>query len=136
MLEFCLRLGGLLLLALAAVHVTFPNRFHWADELARLSPLNRQMFLVHVSYIVFVVASMGILSLFFPHALLQKSILSRCVLVWLFLFWFSRLFVQWFVYDRRLWQGNRCHTTVHFVFTGLWLYLSTLYGWALWQQLS
>jgi hypothetical protein len=134
MLELCLRIAGLLLLALAVAHVTFPKRFQWAEELARLSLLNRQMFLVHVGYIVFLVASMGGLSLVFPGALMEKSSLSRLVLAWLCLFWLSRLFVQWLIYDRALWRGNRFHTTVHFAFTGLWIYLSTVYGWALWRQ--
>ena len=134
MLETCMRIAGVLLLLLAAAHITFPKRFHWAEELARLSLLNRQMFLVHVCYIVFLVASMGTLSLIFTDALLEKTTLAKIVLAWLFLFWFSRLFVQWLVYDRTLWRGDPFHTAVHFAFTGLWLYLSVVYGWALWRQ--
>jgi hypothetical protein len=87
MLDFCLRLAGLLLILLAAAHVTFPKRFHWADELARLSLLNRQMFLVHVGYIVFVLISMGVLSLAFTSTLIERSYLAKLVLAWLFLFW-------------------------------------------------
>jgi hypothetical protein len=134
MLELCLRVAGALLLLLAAAHVTFPKRFSWAEELARLSLLNRQMFLVHVGYIVFLVASMGALSLFFTEALLEGTSLSRLVAGWLFLFWFSRLIVQWVVYDRALWQGDRLNTAVHVLFTGFWLYLSIVYGWAVWRQ--
>ncbi|MEX2317627.1 MAG: hypothetical protein WD669_10785 [Pirellulales bacterium] len=134
MLITCLRIAGVLLILLATAHVTFPKRFQWAQELARLSLLNRQMFLVHVGYIVYLVASMGLLSLFFTRALIEQSLLARLVLAWLFLFWFSRLFVQWLVYDQSLWRGNRFHTAVHFIFTGMWMYLSAVYGWALWRQ--
>jgi hypothetical protein len=136
MLETCLRIAGLLLILLAAAHVTFPKRFQWAQELPRLSLLNRQMFLVHVGYIVFLVAAMGVLSLVFTGALVERTLLARLVLAWLFVFWFSRLFVQWLVYDRSLWQGNRFNTAVHFVFTSLWVYLSVVYGWALWRQFA
>jgi hypothetical protein len=136
MLETCLRIAGLLLILLASIHVTFPKRFAWGEELARLSLLNRQMFLVHVGYIVFTVGAMGALSLVFPQALIEKSLLARLVLAWLLLFWFSRLFVQWLVYDKALWRGDRFHTAVHFVFTGLWAYLAIVYGWALWLQFT
>jgi hypothetical protein len=136
MLEISLRLAGLLLIVLAAAHVTFPKRFHWADELPRLSLLNRQMFLVHVWYIVFTVASMGVLSLVFTEVLIERSPLARFVLAWLCFFWLSRLVVQWFVYDRALWVGNRVHTGVHVCFTAMWCYLSLVYGWALWRQLA
>jgi hypothetical protein len=135
-LEICLRIAGLLLILLAAVHVTFPKRFHWAEELARLSLLNHQMFLVHVGYIVFVLVSMGVLSLVFTNTLTERSFLARLMLAWLVLFWCSRLVVQWFVYDRRLWIGDRFHTAVHLLFSAFWGYLSFVYGWALWKQFS
>lgn len=136
MLETCLRIAGLLLLALAAAHVVFPKRFHWSEELSRLSLLNRQIFLVHVFYIVVLVGSMGLLSLVFTPALLEHTLLARIVLAWLCAFWLSRLAVQWLVYDASLWQDDPLNTGVHFAFTGLWAYLALVYGWAFWQQLS
>lgn len=136
MLTTCLRAAGILLIVLAAAHFTFPKRFQWADELSRLSLLNRQMFLVHVGYIVFVLVSMGVLSLVFPETLLAPSLLAKLVLAWLCVFWLSRLVVQWFVYDRKLWVGNRVNTGVHFLFTFMWCFLSLVYGWALWRQFT
>jgi hypothetical protein len=94
------------------------------------------MFLVHVSYIVFVLISVGVLSLLFTDVLIERTFLARLVLAWLLLFWASRLVVQWFVYDRQLWVGNSLHTAVHLLFTALWVYLSCVYGWALWRQFS
>jgi hypothetical protein len=136
MLEICLRIAGVLLILLAAAHVKFPRRFHWSEELPRLSRLNHQMFLVHVWYIVFLLASMGILSLVFTEALLTRTLLARLVLAFLCVFWATRLVVQWFVYDRQLWVGNRLNTGIHILFTAMWCYLSLVYGWALWRQLS
>ena len=37
----------------------FPRQFRWREELARLSLLNRQIFLVHTFFIVLVVTMMG-----------------------------------------------------------------------------
>lgn len=136
MLETCLRIAGLLLLLLAAAHVFFPKQFHWSEELARLSLLNRQIFLVHVVYIVVLVTSMGLLSLVFTQALVEHTLLARLVLAWLCLFWLSRLAVQWLVYDASLWRGNRLHTAAHLALTCLWIYLTLVYGWAFWRQVA
>ena len=132
----CLRIAGALLLLLACSHVVFPKRFHWAEELPRLSLLNRQMFLVHTFFIALLVAFMGILSLVFPEALLERSQLGRVVLAGLTIFWATRLLFQWFVYDRRLWRGQPFNTFVHYTFTAFWIYLTAVFGWALWRQFS
>jgi hypothetical protein len=130
-----LRIAGLLLLGLSASHAFFPGRLGWKEDLARLTPLNRQIFLVHTFFIVLVVTMMGILSLAFAGELLAPSPLARVVLAGLTLFWGARLVVQWFVYDKSLWKGNRLNTVVHVVFTVLWTYLTAVYGAALWIQL-
>jgi hypothetical protein len=133
-LLICLRIVGILLIALALVHLDFPRRFHWAEELSRLSPLNRQVFVVHTFFIALVVAMMGVLSALFPHLLLERSGLARVVLAGLASFWAIRLVFQWFVYDKSLWKGQRFNTLIHFVFTGLWSFFSGVYFWALWEQ--
>ena len=133
-LELHLRLAGALHLVLAALHVVFPKRFHWKEELARLSLLNRQMFLVHTGFICLVLVMLGSLSLFAPHALLEPTPLSRLVLGGIATFWGLRLLVQWFVYDARLWRGDRFNTAVHVAFSVLWAYFAAVYAGALWLR--
>jgi hypothetical protein len=133
-LELALRLAGALQIALAAMHVVFPNRFDWKEELARLSLLNRQMFLVHTVFICVVLVLVGSLSLLAPHALLEPTPLSRLVLGGIAAFWGLRLVVQLFVYDTRLWRGNRFNTLVHVVFCVLWAYLVAVYAGAFLRQ--
>ncbi|HRX84807.1 MAG TPA: hypothetical protein P5572_07300, partial [Phycisphaerae bacterium] len=55
------------------------------------------------------------------------SMLARLVLIGLAVFWMVRLIVQLFVYDRRLWLGDRFNTTMHVMFTCLWSYLLFTY---------
>lgn len=130
-----LRVAGSLLLLLAALHFFMPARFHWKEELARLSLLNRQIFWVHTFFVALVLAMMGALSAFGAPALLQRSALSRFVLAGFALFWLLRLGFQWFVYDRALWRGQRFNTAVHVLFTALWTYLTAVYAAGLLQQL-
>ena len=108
----CLRIGGTILLLLALAHFSFAERFHWAEELPRLSLINRQIFLVHTFFIAMVVTMMGILSLVFPELLVDRSPLARLVLAGLAIFWGTRLVFQWFVYDRALWRGDRFNTAI------------------------
>ncbi len=125
--EWHLRIAGALQLALALAHLLFPRRFNWAQELARLSLLNRQIFHVHTLFVCVVLAMFGALSLLAPEALLEPSALSRLVLVGIAGFWALRLYCQWFVYDAVLWRGRRFETAMHAVCTLLWLYLTAVY---------
>jgi len=64
-LSLHLKIVGASLLLLAVAHAFFPRRFGWAEELSRLSPLNRQMFQVHCFFIGLVLFMFGLLSLCF-----------------------------------------------------------------------
>ena len=134
--EYHLRIAGVLLLFLVGLNAVLPKRFHWKDELARLSLVNRQIFVVHCMFIGLMLAMMGVLSIVYTDALLQPTPLAIPVLAGLFTFWSVRLFIQWFYYDRKLWVGHPFNTFVHFAFTGLWIYFSTVYGWALYLQFA
>ena len=134
-LELQLRIAGALQLALAALHVRFPRWFNWRTELARLSLLNRQLFIVHDLFVVLVVILFGALSLFGAGALLEPSRLAPIVCAGLGFFWLVRLYVQFFVYDRRLWLGHRGRTVVHIIVTALWLFLIATYAAALARHL-
>jgi hypothetical protein len=129
--EWHLRIAGALQIALALLHLAFPRRFRWHEELARLSPLNRQIFHVHTIFICVVLVMIGALSLLAPEALLERSRLSRLVLGGFAGFWGLRLLCQWFVYDAGLWRGHAFNTAVHGLFSLLWLYLTAVYVGAL-----
>jgi hypothetical protein len=128
-----LKVAGVLLISLAAAHPFFPAQFGWKEDLAKLTLLNRQIFLVHSFFIALTVAMMGCLALFLTPRLLDGSPLARAVLGGLALFWGARLLIQLFVYDRRLWRGDPFRTCVHVAFTCLWLYLTVVFSWALRQ---
>jgi hypothetical protein len=135
-LELHLRIAGALLLLLAAAHWFLPKELGWKEDLAKLTLLNRQIFYVHVGFIVFVLVLMGTLSLAFAEDLVAPSRLAKAVLGGLALFWGLRFLTQHFVYDRRLWWGNRRNTAVHIGFSLLWAYLAAVFGWGFWRQVG
>lgn len=133
-LELHLRAAGALLLLLAAVHPLMPKELRWKEDLAKLTPVNRQVFLVHVGFIVLLLILIGSLALVYAEELAAPGRLSRAVLGGLALFWGLRLLTQLFVYDRSLWRGNPRYTAVHVALTLLWIYLTAVFAWGWWSQ--
>ena len=131
-----LQIAGILQWLLASLHMVFPRRFGWKEDLAKLALINRQIFIVHCIFICLVLFLFGGLSLFCAPLLIAKHTLAAVVLGGLFLFWAVRLYVQWFVYSRELWRGHRFNTAMHWLFTGLWTYYVAVYGAALWRQIE
>ena len=129
-----LRIVGGALIVLALAHPLFGRHCDWKNDAAKLSPLNRQIFHVHMFFICLVLVMMGVLSAFYPHALLPPTSLGKLVLMGLTIFWATRLIFQWFVYDWALWKGHRLNTTVHIVFTLLWTYFTVVFAVALRRQ--
>ncbi len=126
-----LKIVGALLLALGLAHSMFGRYFKWRKELAQLSLLTRQMFLVHSFFIALLVAMVGGCSLFYTKALLGSGALSRVVLTGFVVFWLFRLVFQFFVYDPAIWRGRRFYTVMHVAFSTLWVYVVLTYGAAL-----
>jgi hypothetical protein len=135
-LELHLRIAGALLLLLAAAHPFFPKQLGWRDDLAKLTLLNRQIFLVHVGFIVLILVLFGALALFFAADLVAPSRLATAVLAGLTLFWGLRLVTQQLIYDRSLWRGNRRNTILHILASLLWTYLTIVFGWGWWRQVA
>ncbi len=135
MLKLCLQIVGVLMFALVLVNVEAARRLKWRDELQKVSLLTRQVFFVHMGFIILLLAMFGALSLFFANALIEQSLAGRVLTDGLALFWTVRLFTQWFVYDRKLWIGHRFNTSVHILFTGVWGFFAGTYGAAFVQQL-
>ena len=117
-----------MLVVLALVHVIFPRYFDWKIQLGGLSLINRQMMYVHTFFIALVVLLMGLLCISAADELVNTS-LGQKVATGLFVFWFARLIIQFFGYSSELWKGKSFETSVHVVFTILWLYLSGVFLW-------
>ena len=132
---FALRLAGIFLLGLFVLNFFVPARFKWADELPRLSLINRRIFQVHAVFIALILLMSGLLLVLLPHELVAPTPLARAVLGGLAVFWGLRLWMQWFMYDRELWRGKRFETAMHFLFSGLWVFLTATFATALWRNL-
>jgi hypothetical protein len=127
-----LRIAGVLLLGLFILNFFVPRRFHWREEMARLSLINRRIFQVHAVFIAMILLMMGLLLVLIPGALLQPQALARAVLAGLTVFWTARLLLQLFFYHAVLWRGKPFETAMHIAFSGLWIFFIATFSLALW----
>src|SRR5688572_21553362 len=125
-MELHLKIIGVLQVLLALLHVIFPRYFKWKAELCYVSDINRQMMYVHAFFIAFMVFLMGLLCLTSSSELITTS-LGRKISLGLGIFWFARLYFQFFGYTSILWKGKAFETTVHIIFSALWIYFSAVF---------
>jgi len=130
-LLFNLRLVGVLMAGLVVLNIFVPRRFRWREELSRVSLLNRQIFEVHALFLMLTLALISALLLTSADALLERTRLARAVLVGLTVFWGMRMLAQWFYYSPEVWRGNRLHTVMHVAFSAMWVYVTSVFGAAL-----
>src|SRR6476660_4014756 len=97
-LEWPLRVAGAGLILLALLHIPISRELKWTEEGRRLSPMNESVFHVHTFFVCLVLVIMGLPSLLTPEALLERSLLGKWTAVSWSVFWFIRLYCQWFVY--------------------------------------
>jgi hypothetical protein len=132
MITFHIEIIGWLLILLALVHIIFPKYFKWKTELASLSLINREMMQVHTFFIALTVFGMGVLCIISASELLSNP-LGKKLLMGLAIFWSIRMLMQFFVYSSKLWKGKTFETTVHILFSFLWVYMSAVF-WMAWYQ--
>jgi hypothetical protein len=125
-MELHLKISGVIMIALALVHVIFPKYFDWENDLKPLSLINRQLMYVHTFFIAFLLLLIGVLSLTSAQDIVETD-LGKRVALGIAIFWFVRLIFQFFGYSSKLWKGKTFETAVHIFFTFIWTYFSVIF---------
>jgi hypothetical protein len=125
-METHIKVIGILLMALACMHIAFPKYFKWSNELKSLSLINRQMMIVHTFFVALTVFLMGLLSITCSSELINTN-LGKKIALGFGCFWSTRLYFQFFVYSPALWKGKKLETILHILFSLLWIYLSSVF---------
>ncbi len=125
-MEIHFKLIGIILIALAFVHIIFPIYFNWKNELKSLSLVNQQMMKIHTFFIALVIFMIGLLCLTSANDLIHTTFGKR-ISLGLGIFWIIRLYIQFFGYSSKLWKGKKLETVVHITFSVLWAYLSFVF---------
>src|SRR5712692_2461885 len=89
-------------LGIGVANFALPRRLRYRENLSKVSPIIRQIFVVHSLYIVVVVLLFAALCLFFAPDLAGASRLGRFLSAAMAVFWLLRIPLQLFYYDGEL----------------------------------
>jgi hypothetical protein len=120
-------IAALVQLAIALANVSLPGKLHYRENLARVAPIIRQVFIVHSGYIVGVVILFAALTFGFASELAGGRGLGRFLAASLSVFWFCRIPLQLFYYDSDLRRANRAGDVA---MTAALVFIASTYAWA------
>ncbi|HLY63775.1 MAG TPA: hypothetical protein VKV95_23800 [Terriglobia bacterium] len=99
--------AGAVQLVMVGANAMVPKKFHYRENLARLSPVVRQVFVVHSIYIVLVLLSFCAVCFLFAPRLVGHDPLGRSLSAFLAFFWLLRIALQIFYYDGEFRRQHR-----------------------------
>ena len=124
-------IAGFVQLAIAVANLFLPAKLKYRENLSCVSPIIRQIFVVHSIYIVGVVLLFAALTFGFTGELASGRGLGRFLAAAIALFWFLRAPVQLLYYDATLRRENRWGDVA---LTTAALFLAATYGAASFAQ--
>jgi hypothetical protein len=120
-------IAGLVQLAIALANFVLPGKLRYRENLARVAPIIRQIFVVHSGYIVGIVLLFVTITFAFASELASGRGLGRFLAASLSLFWFCRIPLQLFYYDADLRRANRAGDVA---ITVALFFIASTYAWA------
>ena len=118
-------LAGLVQVAIAFANVFLPAKLKYRENLSRVSPIIRQIFVVHSIYILGIVLLFAAVTFGFAGELASGHGLGRFLAGAIALFWLGRVPLQIFYYDLNL---RRAHRTGDVAMTLALLFLGGTYA--------
>jgi hypothetical protein len=112
-------------IAMAASNVFLPRILKYKENLQKVSPIIRQMFVTHSVYLVGVVLLFAATTAAFAPDLASGQGLGRFLSASIAIFWLCRMPVQLFYYDASLRRANRIGDVAY---TTAALFLCVAYG--------
>ena len=95
-------IAGAVHLSIAVSNFWVPGILHYRENLAKVSPMVRQVFIVHSVYMVLVLLGFSALCFFFAPELTSGAPLGRFLSAFLAVFWLLRVVLQLTFYDREV----------------------------------
>jgi len=113
-----------------------PRALNWKAELAPLSPLLRQIFWTYAGYILCTNLAFALVSIVASESLSDRSTLATMVCGFITIYWFARILIQFFYFDRESAPKGLKYTLGEVLLVGLFVLLTVVYGAATWHNLS
>ena len=123
----CIWLAGGLQLLVASANFFAKRMLRYRENLANVSPIVREIFVVQNAYIVLIQVGFAAMCFAFAAELAAGRPLARYLCAFLAVFWGLRLPIQLFYYDREL---KRRHPVFNAMFLAAFAYLASVFAWA------
>jgi hypothetical protein len=121
-------LAGGMQLVLIAVSFLLPGKLDYKENLAKVSPVIRQIFFVQHSFIMFGLLGLSGLCFFFAPEIVGGGVLGTYLSAGMALFWFLRLGVQIFFLDadvkRQHRLGDLAYKSVFTILCGIFTFVA------------
>jgi len=117
--------AGAVQLIIVGSNAVLPKKLHYRENLSKMSPLLRQIFVVHSIFIVLVVVGFSGLCFFFSAHLLDGDPLGRSLSAFLAVFWLLRIIFQLAYYDG---EYRRQHRLADVAYTGACCFLGGVFA--------
>jgi hypothetical protein len=118
-------LAGLVQVAIAAANLFLPAKLKYRENLSRVAPIIRQVFVVHSIYIGGVVLLFAAVTFGFAGELASGHGLGRFLAAAIAVFWLARVPLQIFYYDPNL---RPAHRAGDLAMTAALLFLTVTYA--------
>jgi hypothetical protein len=135
-LPAALLVAGCLHFALLLASFSTPRVLGWESELKKVSPLTRQLVLVHGAFIVLTIVSFGATTLVAGRELLCGSVLALAVTTFIGVFWSCRLLIQLFYFDASPWLTTPFRKMGYRALYLVFAFFTLVYLSAAWVNLS
>lgn len=126
--ESLLLAAGVGQLILVSASLAIPRVLHWAEDLAKLRPLTRQVFWTYSGYIWATNLSFGLISTFAPGWLLDGTPLAGAVCGYIATYWGARVAIQFVYFDRSDAPKGPLVAVGEALLVGLFVGLTLVYG--------
>lgn len=119
--------SGIAHFALCAGSLFIPKVLQWQMHLKNLQPLLRQMFWTYAAYILVINCCFGIISVFGSYELLDHSFLAKSITLFIGVYWLTRIFIQFFYFDRSEMPKGLLYTLGELALLGLFVIFALTY---------
>ncbi len=127
-LNLILILAGLANFACIGAGIQIPKVLDWKNDLQKIHPFSRKIFLNYYFYVGLMIFSWGVISLFLRKELLAGGPLAIAILVIMLLFWLIRIVVDFFFFDATDWPKGKYFQFGHIILTGTFFCLVVAYS--------
>lgn len=95
---------------LCVASLSVPKALQWREQLKPLQPLLRQMFWTYAGYILVINCWFGVISVWGTDELLSHTMLAKSLTLFIALYWFARIGIQFLYFDRTQVPKGRVYT--------------------------